>query len=58
MLAAAPAAGAATREFWVAATPVIWNIAPNVRDNITGARLDPAQTVMSGMIGTYSARRR
>ena len=45
-LAAAPAAGAATREFWVAATPVVWNMAPNQRDNITGARLEPAQTVM------------
>lgn len=46
VLAAAPAAGAATREFWVAATPVVWNIAPNARDHITGARLDPAQTVL------------
>ena len=46
VLAAAPAAGAATREFWVAATPVIWNMAPNERDNITGATLDPATTVM------------
>ena len=45
-LAAAPPAGAATREFWVAATPVVWNIAPNGRDHITGARLDPAQTVL------------
>ncbi|MBW3652515.1 MAG: multicopper oxidase domain-containing protein [Actinobacteria bacterium] len=45
-LAAAPGAAAATREFWVAATPVVWNIAPNERDHITGARLDPAQTVM------------
>lgn len=45
-LAAAPSAGAATREFWVAATPVVWNIAPNERDHITGARLDPAQTVL------------
>ena len=46
VLAAAPAAGAATREFWVAAAPALWNMAPNQRDNITGARLDPAQTVM------------
>ena len=46
VLAAAPAAGAATREFWVAATPVIWNMAPNERDHITGAALDPAKTVM------------
>ena len=46
VLAAAPAAGAATREFWVAATPVIWNMAPNERDHITGAALDPAKTVL------------
>jgi FtsP/CotA-like multicopper oxidase with cupredoxin domain len=45
-LAAAPDAGAATREFWIAATPALWNMAPNQRDNITGTRLDPAQTVM------------
>jgi FtsP/CotA-like multicopper oxidase with cupredoxin domain len=47
VLAAAPGAGAATREFWIAATPVVWNMAPNQRDNITGARLDPARTVTS-----------
>jgi FtsP/CotA-like multicopper oxidase with cupredoxin domain len=46
VLAAAPAAGAATRQFWVAATPVVWNMAPNQRDAITGMRLDPAQIVM------------
>jgi len=45
VLAAAPAAGAATREFWIAATPVVWNMAPNQRDAITGTQLDPAQTV-------------
>jgi FtsP/CotA-like multicopper oxidase with cupredoxin domain len=45
-LAAAPPAGAATRELWVAATPAVWNMAPNQRDDIGGARLSPAQTVM------------
>ncbi len=45
-MGAAPAASAATREFWVAATPALWNMAPNQRDTITGARLDPAQTVL------------
>ncbi|MFP5361170.1 MAG: multicopper oxidase domain-containing protein [Thermoleophilia bacterium] len=45
-LAAAPPSVAATREFWVAATPVVWNMAPNQRDHITGAQLDPAQTVL------------
>jgi FtsP/CotA-like multicopper oxidase with cupredoxin domain len=44
-LAAAPAADAATREFWIAATPAVWNMAPNQRDDITGTRLNPAQTV-------------
>jgi FtsP/CotA-like multicopper oxidase with cupredoxin domain len=46
VLAAAPAAQAATREFWVAATPALWNMAPNQRDDITSARLEPAQTVL------------
>jgi manganese oxidase len=46
-LAAAPAAGAATREVWIAATPVTWNMAPNGRDHITGTPLDPAQTVLN-----------
>jgi manganese oxidase len=49
-LAAAPAAGAATREFWVAAVPVTWNMIPNQFDNITGARFDPAQTVMGTVV--------
>ena len=44
-LAAAPAADAKTREFWVAATPVVWNIVPNQRDNITGAQIEPAQSI-------------
>jgi len=46
-LAAAPAAGAATREFWVAATPATWNITPNQRDAITGTPFSPAQTVLA-----------
>jgi FtsP/CotA-like multicopper oxidase with cupredoxin domain len=46
VLAAAPAAQAQTREFWVAATPALWNMAPNQRDNITRTRLEPAQTVL------------
>jgi FtsP/CotA-like multicopper oxidase with cupredoxin domain len=49
-LAAAPAAGAATREFWVAAVPVTWNMIPNQFDNITGARFDPVQTVMGTVV--------
>ncbi|HEX2772144.1 MAG TPA: hypothetical protein VHN18_06900, partial [Micromonosporaceae bacterium] len=30
----------------MAATPVLWNMAPNGRDHITGAQLDPAQIVL------------
>jgi FtsP/CotA-like multicopper oxidase with cupredoxin domain len=43
--AAAPAS-AAVREFWVAASPVTWNLVPNGRDAIMGTRFAPAQTVM------------
>ena len=39
-LAAAPAASAAVREYWVAAVPVTWNIVPNQRDAIMGMRYD------------------
>jgi FtsP/CotA-like multicopper oxidase with cupredoxin domain len=49
-LAAAPVAGAATREFWVAAVPVTWNMMPNQFDAITGMRYDPAQTVMGTVV--------
>ena len=49
-LAAAPVAGAATREFWDGAVPVTWNMAPNQFDAITGTRFDPAQTVMGTVV--------
>jgi len=31
-------ASAATREYWIAATPTVWNIVPNGRDAILGTR--------------------
>ena len=40
-LLAAPAASAATREYWVAAVPVTWNIVPNGRDAIMGMEYAP-----------------
>jgi FtsP/CotA-like multicopper oxidase with cupredoxin domain len=49
-LAAAPAASGAVREFWVAATPVTWNMAPNGRDAITGTALQPAQTIFPTVV--------
>jgi manganese oxidase len=39
------AASAATRHYWVAATPVRWNAVPNGQDAIHGTRLDPSQTI-------------
>jgi FtsP/CotA-like multicopper oxidase with cupredoxin domain len=38
-------ASAATREYWVGAERVTWNVAPNERDGITGTTLDPFATV-------------
>jgi manganese oxidase len=46
----APAAGAATREYWVAATPIRWNAVPNGLDAIHGTRVDPAQTIFPAVV--------
>jgi FtsP/CotA-like multicopper oxidase with cupredoxin domain len=48
-MAAAPAS-ATTREFWVAAVPVTWNMVPNGFDDVTGTRYAPAQTVMPTVV--------
>jgi manganese oxidase len=48
--AAAPAASAETREFWVAAVPVTWNMIPNGFDDITGTRYAPTQSVMPTVV--------
>ena len=54
---AAPAASAATREFWVAAVPApTWNMSPNERDAIHGMPLSPSQTVFPTVVyRRYSA---
>jgi FtsP/CotA-like multicopper oxidase with cupredoxin domain len=49
-LAAAPAASAHVREYWVAAVPVTWNIVPNQRDAINGTTYLPAQTVFPTVV--------
>jgi FtsP/CotA-like multicopper oxidase with cupredoxin domain len=49
-LAAAPPASAETREFWVAAVPVTWNMIPNQFDDVTGTRYAPTQTVMPTVV--------
>jgi FtsP/CotA-like multicopper oxidase with cupredoxin domain len=46
---AAPA-GAATREFWVAAAPVTWNAVPNQFDAVTGAAHAPSETVFPTVV--------
>ena len=48
--AAAPAASAAVRQYWVAAVPVTWNMIPNQRDAIMGTRYDPADTVFPTVV--------
>ena len=49
-LLAAPSASAATRDYWVAAVPVTWNIVPNGRDAIMGMEYTPAQTVFGTVV--------
>ena len=56
-LAAAPAASAATREYWVAAVPVTWNMVPNEHDAIEGTTFSAAQTVFPTVVYRRFTRR-
>jgi FtsP/CotA-like multicopper oxidase with cupredoxin domain len=47
VLGAAPIAGAATRQYWVAAVPTTWDLVPNGRDVIQGLRVSRASRIMS-----------
>jgi FtsP/CotA-like multicopper oxidase with cupredoxin domain len=47
---AAGAASAQTRVYWIAATPVTWNIVPNGHDAIGGATFSPADTVFPTVV--------
>lgn len=49
-LSAAPAASAATREYWIAAVPVTWNMVPNGRNAIEGMTFEPFQTVFPTVV--------
>jgi FtsP/CotA-like multicopper oxidase with cupredoxin domain len=55
----APARGEAqarTLDYWVAAVPVTWNIAPNGRDAITGTQIPVSDSVISTVVyRRYSA---
>src|SRR3954452_15312348 len=48
--AAAPAAFAHVREYWVAAVPVTWNMVPNQRDAISGTDYFAADTVLPTVV--------
>ena len=41
---------AATREYWVAAVPVTFNIVPNGKDAIMGMEYTPAETVFGTVV--------
>jgi FtsP/CotA-like multicopper oxidase with cupredoxin domain len=43
-------AGARTREYWVAAVPTTWNIAPNGRDAIMGMPVLPADSILPTVV--------
>jgi len=47
---AAPIASAKTRDFWVAAVPVTWNMVPNQHDAILGESYAPALTVLPTVV--------
>ena len=49
-LSAAPVASAATREYWIAAAPVTWNLVPNEHDAIGGMMFQPFQTVFPTVV--------
>ena len=49
-LVAVPTAAARVRDYWVAATPVDWNMIPNGRDALTGTGYAPAQTVLPSVV--------
>ena len=50
-IAAAPAASAKVRDYWVATTPApTWNIVPNQRDAITGTTFAPADTLQPTVV--------
>jgi len=43
-------AGGETREYWIAAVPVTWHVAPNERDAIVGEDLDPKKTTFQTVV--------
>ena len=50
LLATPPPGAAATREYWVAAVPVSWNVVPNGRNAIEGERFTRSETVFRTVV--------
>lgn len=48
--AAAAQASGRTREYWIAAEPITWNVIPNGRDAISGRRFEPNERVLRTVI--------
>jgi FtsP/CotA-like multicopper oxidase with cupredoxin domain len=48
--AAGAQSGGRTLDYWIAAVPVVWNIAPNGHDAIMGQPVSPADTVYSTVV--------
>ena len=48
--APASAAASRTREYWVAAVPIKWNLVPNGRDAISGQRFEPGETIIDTVV--------
>jgi len=50
LLLLAPAAEAATREYWIAAVPVTWNVVPNGRNAIEHEAFPPEKTTLRTVV--------
>src|SRR6266511_4160999 len=42
--------GRGTREYWIAAVPIKWNVVPNERDAIEGKRFRPEETTFETVV--------
>jgi FtsP/CotA-like multicopper oxidase with cupredoxin domain len=43
-------AGGQVREYWIAAVPVTWHVAPNLRNAVEGENLDPGKTTFKTVV--------
>jgi FtsP/CotA-like multicopper oxidase with cupredoxin domain len=50
VLALPARAQAQTREYWIAAVPVVWHVVPNERDAVNGVTFDPEKTTFQTIV--------